>query len=122
MTYKVFSGSILLMPTVNVFLASQEHQQLLLTYCDELKKLIAQELSCDERELQPNEVSVRVIRTGSRKGMLADVEFDITAANYPERVARQDNICSLVSVWFREITGIEAKAWLALSELGHSMT
>lgn len=110
------------MPTVNVFLASEEHEQLLLTYCDELKQLIAQELSCDERGLQSNEVSVRVVRVASRKGMLADVEIDIAAAHYPERVIRQDNICSLVSVWFRNVTGIEANTWLALSELGHSMT
>ena len=53
--------------------------------------------------------------------MLADVEFDITAAAYPERVTRQDAICSLVSAWFSNSAGIEAKAWLALSELGHSM-
>lgn len=110
------------MPTVNVFLTSREHQQLLATHCDGLKKLLAQELPCDERELQPNEVSVRVIRTASREGMLADVELDINAAAYPERVARQDNICSLVSVWFRNIAGIEVKTWLALSELGHSLT
>lgn len=110
------------MPSVNVFLTSKEHQQLLLTHCDGLKELLARELSCDERELQPNEISVRVIRTVSRKGMLADVELDITAAAYHERVTRQDNICSLVSAWFRNIAGIEVKTWLALSELGHSMT
>ena len=122
MTYEVSFGRILLMPTVNVFLASQEHQELLMTHCDGLKELLARELSCDERELQPNEISVRVIRTVSRKGMLADVELDITAAAYHERVTRQDNICSLVSAWFRNIAGIEVKTWLALSELGHSMT
>ena len=109
------------MPTVNVFLASKEHQQLLLTHCDRLKQLIARELSCDERELQPNEVSIRVIHSASREGMLADVELDITAAAYPERVTRQDDICSRVSAWFSNSAGIEAKAWLALSELGHSM-
>lgn len=55
--------------------------------------------------------------------MLASVEVDIAAAGFPERVERQDEICLNTRQFVLDnVDGLhDAKVWLALSELGHSV-
>jgi hypothetical protein len=109
------------MPTVNTYFRKDELLPQLEGLTPELKLHVAEELTCKEITLDSSEVSVRLIKSiGS--GMLADVEMDIAAAPYQERVDRQDEICLNIRRFVLDhIDGLEdAKVWLALSELGHS--
>ena len=54
--------------------------------------------------------------------MMADVELDITAANFRDRVDNQDQICLDIQAYVKQqIIGIsKVNVWLNLHELGHS--
>lgn len=109
------------MPTVNTYFRKGFHGPQLEDMTPELKDLVAKELTCGDRTLNSGEVSVRLLRSiGS--GMLADVEMDITAAPYKERVERQDEICLTVRQFVLDhVDGLkDAQVWLNLHELGHS--
>ena len=86
-----------------------------------LKEYVAEQLSCGDRKLTSGEVSVRIIRVEG-KGMIADVELEITAHAYEERIEKQDEICrNIRSYVLKEIPSFEdVQVWLKLSELGHS--
>jgi hypothetical protein len=55
--------------------------------------------------------------------MMAPLECDISVYHFPERVARQDEICMKVRDFLlNSISGVsDVKVRLHLSELGHSM-
>ena len=87
-----------------------------------LKEVVADQLTCGDRALQPNEITVRkILSLGA--GLMADVELDIAAAAYKERVDKQDEICRFIRKFvFENIDGIkDVQVWLPLSELGHSI-
>src|SRR5437899_61365 len=109
------------MPIVNAFFRKDSHIAELEAMTPDLKDFVAEQLTCGERILNSGEVSVRVLRSLG-KGMLADIEMDITAAPYPERVERQDEICLEVRQFVLDhVEGLEdAQVWLSLNELGHS--
>lgn len=109
------------MPTINVYFENEGLVPDLSGMEDGLKEFAAEELTCEDIDLQPKEVSVRLIRSLG-KGMMADVELDIYAAAFPERVQRQDEICANVRSFVLGNTKKvdEAQVWLILSELGHS--
>ena len=54
--------------------------------------------------------------------MIADVELDITAAPFQERVDRQDEISLDVQAFTKDLVpdADDVKVWLKLHELGHS--
>lgn len=109
------------MPTINIFYRNERHVTQLKEMTPPLKDYIAEQLTCKEITLNSGEVSVRLLQALVR-GMLANVELDITAAPYAERVERQDEICLNVRQFVLDhITGLEdAQVWLNLHELGHS--
>lgn len=109
------------MPTVNVFYHNQTIEGRLESFIDPLKESVAWDLGRGERKLKPDEVSVRLIKSLA-KGMLADVEIDITAAPYRDRVEEQDFICQRVRNLALEhlLEADNVLVWLNLHELGHS--
>ena len=109
------------MPTVNMFYGKESHGSLIVEAINPLKEFIAKELSCSDITLGPDEVSIRVLRSLGH-GMLGDVEMDMTAAPFKERIDRQDEICLNVrSFALEQLPDIsEVKVWLNLHELGHS--
>jgi hypothetical protein len=109
------------MPTINLFYQNQEHEPQLEAMTDPLKEYVAEQLTCEDITLGSDEVSVRLLRSLG-KGMLADVEMDITAAPYAERVEKQDEICLNVRKFtMDQIPDVaDVKVWLNLHELGHS--
>ena len=84
-----------------------------------LKAYVAEQLTCGDIALTPDEVSVRFVEVQGGS-MLGDVEAEIVAHAFPERVARQDEICRNIMRYLEE-RGLERpKVWLMLGELGHS--
>lgn len=114
------------MPTVNLYFSQDSHAvksfwKLKKTLIPELKSLVAGELSCSDRKLDPGEISVRWL-SGHGDGMIAQLEVDITAHAYPERVQRSDDVCLAVRKFLLgKVPGLtDTRVWLSLTELGHS--
>jgi len=109
------------MPTVNVFYKNKEQLEKLESIISGLKKYISEKLTCGDISLTPEEISVRFITTAER-GMIGQVEVEITAAAFSERVKKQDEICLEVANYIKKKIPVvgEVKVWLILSELGHS--
>jgi hypothetical protein len=109
------------MPTINVYYQKPEYESQLEAATDPLKEYVAEQLTCEDITLGPDEVSVRLLRSIG-KGMLANIEMDITAAPYAERLNRQDEICLNVRKFAMDQMPdvADVKVWLNLHELGHS--
>jgi hypothetical protein len=108
------------MPTVNVY-----HKRKDFTMLDavvpKLKVFLADKLTCDDIKLRADEVSVRLITVHGR-GMLGNVELDITAHGFPERVQKQDKVCYDTKAWVENETSItDVRVWLRLCQLGHDI-
>jgi hypothetical protein len=109
------------MPAVNLFFNDEKYVEQLEKITPALKQFVADQLTCKDISLGPGEVSVRLL-PALGKGMLAHVELDIFAAPYQERIEKQDEICLNVRQFILDhLDGLkDAKAWIILSELGHS--
>lgn len=109
------------MPVLNLFINDEKYVEQLEKTTPALKQFVADQLTCKDISLGPGEVTVRLLRSAG-SGMLAKVELDIYAAPYQERIDKQDEICLNVRQFVLDhVEGLEdAKAWLILSELGHS--
>jgi len=109
------------MPTVNVFYRESSEIEALEKLIPKLKEYLADKLTCGDIKLTPEEISIRLIRINGGE-MIGDVELEITAHAFPERVKKQDEICLKVADYLKEklpsLGGV--KVWLKLSELGHS--
>ena|SRR6185437_15669976 len=110
------------MPTVNTYFEDEGLVPKLDAITPDLKIVVADQLTCGDRALQPYEVTVRKILSLGR-GMMADVEMDIYAAAYKDRVDRQDEICRFIRGFVLDkLEAInDVQVWLPLSELGHSI-
>jgi len=108
------------MPTVNIFYQSGVQIDQLNDLLPELKTYIAQELSCGDIALTPDEVSVRFMAvTGG--SMIAPIELEITAHAFGERIEKQDEICLRIRDFIKpHLDGQEVRVWLLLPQLGHS--
>lgn len=108
------------MPTANIYFAKKGNIEVFQALVPELKAYLAKELTCGDIELSANEISVRFIQDVGL-GMIGDIEVQISAHVFSERVGKQDQICLDVMKYLQEKTGLEnIKVWLQLSELGHS--
>ncbi len=108
------------MPSINIY-TSRERVKLLEDIFSGLKEFTAQELSCGDRELRSDEISLRAI-VPEAASQIADTELEIKAFSYPERVQRQDEICRLIDDYVQRNCPESGSTyvWLQLSELGHS--
>ena len=108
------------MPTINAFYSNSNHNTQLSAITNDFKIFAAKELSCDEITLRPDEISVRIIKADGA-GMLAELELEITAHAYPERVKRQDEICLNIRKYLIDkLDTADIRVWLLLPQLGHS--
>ncbi len=109
------------MPTVNLFYRNHDHEPQITQAMSPLKIYIAEQLTCTDISLTPEEVSIRALHSLGN-GMIADIEMDMTAAPFAERVEQQDEICLNVQAFAKEKipAADEVKVWLNLHELGHS--
>ena len=109
------------MPTVNIYYTNKKSMRKLSTLAAKLKPFVAKELTCGNISLKPNEVSVRLIPSEGR-AMIGDVEIDVTAHAFAERVSKQDKICLNIQKFVKENAPSlgSVYVWLQLCELGHS--
>ena len=109
------------MPVVNTYYREPRFFADLSAASPALQTYVAEQLTCGDRILQPHEVSIRLLEALG-KSMLANVEMDIFAASYQDRVDNQDQICRNVKQFVLEhVSGLEdTNVWLMLGELGHS--
>ena len=106
------------MPPINVYYQKEENFHTINSHIPKLKEYFAEALSCGDIALKPEEISIRLI---SAKGnMIGEIEAEITAYAFPERVKKQDEICCDAEKYLKELTSLDAKVWLKLSELGYS--
>lgn len=110
------------MPAVELYYRKRDHEPQIEDAIDPLKVYIAEKLTCGDITLAPEEVSIRGIYVALGKGMIADIEMDITAAPFNERVDRQDEISLDVQSAAKNLIpdADDVKVWLKLHELGHS--
>ncbi|MFA5175805.1 MAG: hypothetical protein WC413_00910 [Candidatus Nanoarchaeia archaeon] len=110
------------MPSVTVNVSSEKELNVIKRILPNLREMIAKELSCKDRTLRKDEVSIRVFMPLTQLP-IADVEVTIVAYSYPERVKKQDDICLAVKKFISSQNSIfkSVFVWLQLSELGHSI-
>ena len=86
-----------------------------------LREFAAQQLSCRERKLASDELSLRIF-VPEASLTIADTELEIMAYSYPERVKRQDEISFAITDYVNRNCPEAGSVyvWLQLSELGHS--
>lgn len=86
----------------------------------DLKEFVAKELTCGDITLKSDEVSVRLIKVEG-KGMIGEVEAEVKAFAFDERVKNQDEFCLNLMRFIQDKTDISnIRTWIILSELGHS--
>lgn len=108
------------MPTVNVYYSTEDQSAALGELTAELKAFAAEVLTCNDIQLNTDEITVRLIQViGS--GMLADIELEITAHAFNERIEKQDKICLNIRKFLKQKLDVkEVRVWLLLPQLGHS--
>ena len=111
------------MPSANLYFASQAAaDRVEPRTVESLRCFLAQLLTCDDIELRPEEISVRVVVVSESSQMIADVEVEIHAHEFAARVERQDDLACEVARFLEDRNIAEhVVAWLILSELGHSI-
>jgi len=108
------------MPIINVYLKDDSLGEDFQKIIPDLKKYTAEKLTCDDLALTPSEISVRFLSV-VRGEMIGEVELEISAHAFSERVEKQDTICLEIMNYLQKETGFQnIKVWLKLSELGHS--
>ena len=107
------------MPTVNIF--HQNNKDELICLIKDLKLFLADKLTCGDIKLSEKEISVRLINIEG-DAMIGNIELEIKAHAFKERIQKQDEICREVRTFIMgryESLG-DVRVWLVLSELGHS--
>ncbi|HLD57498.1 MAG TPA: hypothetical protein VJA47_04275 [archaeon] len=110
------------MPTVNIYTRNRSTIDQLNKILLKLKEFIAKELSCGDRKLASDEISIRILVPES-SSQIADTELEIKVHSYKERVQRQDDICLSIKEYVQKVypKAGSVYVWLQLSELGHSL-
>lgn len=97
------------------------HKDMVISHLDDLKELVAKELTCGDIQLKTDEITIRLVETPA-KGMIADIELEIFAHAFKERIEKQDEICMTIrNHILKNVPELkDVRVWLVLSELGHS--
>lgn len=118
---KLTKNRLKFMPTVNLYFLEQTKTEDLQSFIPNLKAYLAEKLTCGDIKLTADEISIRFVRVSGGE-MIAEVEVEITAHAFPDRVKKQDEICLDIMNYIKEnVPSIrDVKVWLILVELGHS--
>lgn len=109
------------MPIVNTYFSSDKQKDMVLGHIQDLKELIAKQLTRNDIQLKIKEITVRLLWAPS-EGMIADIELEIFAHAFDEREEKQDDICIFIrNHIMKNVPELnDVRVWLILSELGHS--
>ena len=108
------------MPSVNIY-TNRERIKPLEKILEGLREVTAKELSCEDRTLESDEISLRVLAPDVSL-QKADTELEIKAYSFDARVKRQDKICRSIKDYVERTCPKAGSVyvWLQLSELCHS--
>ena len=108
------------MPTVNIY-TDNSRTKPLESILPELRKVVTRELSCGDKKLRDDEISLRIL-VPEASLRIANTELEIKAHSYAERVKRQDEICISLRKYMQKTCPQAGSVyvWLQLTELGHS--
>ena len=107
------------MPTMNIYAS----KQILLKFDEEkknnLKKFVAEQLTCREAQLNREDISMRLVEVFSPRDMKAALECNIVAQDFSARVEKRYEISQKISDFLLEgLEGIkDVKVWLELQRL-----
>ena|SRR3989344_5067481 len=109
------------MPPLDIYVNNRIRVAPLERILSGLRDLTAQQLSCTDRRLAPKEISLRIL-VPEASLQIADTELVIFAHHYPERIQRQDTICSSIKAYVQRVCpeAGSVEVWLQLLELGYS--
>ena len=110
------------MPMINAYYSREEALNLLMKLINPLKEEASSLLTCGDITLKPDEITIRLIKTDA-VGLIGDnLELEVFAHAFKERVDKQDEIClKLRDFVMNKVSSLgDVKVWLVLSELGHS--
>lgn len=112
----------IIMPLVTIYISKEEHKEFLSKILDEFNEFTAKALSCQNRELNLNEMSIRVCKSEICKP-ISNIEVVVMVYSYQERIDRQDEICRELKEFLLEKCNnkFSVSVWLQLSELGYSL-
>lgn len=108
------------MPIVNIYYSDELLANRAVDLSPKIKLFFAKILSCNDIDLNSNEITVRIIE--AKDQTIAPLEVEIFAHYFSERVDNQDKIClDLREFLLEQIPEAnDIRVWLILSELGHS--
>lgn len=91
------------MPIVNTYFSSDKQKDMVLGHIQDLKELIAKQLTRNDIQLKIKEITVRLLWAPS-EGIKADIELEIFAHAFDEREEKQDNIYIYTKSYYEECT------------------
>jgi len=108
------------MPLTTIY-TSKENVTKIKNILPKIREIIADELSCKERIIKPQEISIKILVPLEHLSM-KEIEIIINAHSYPDRIKKQDEICLRIKEFISlNIKNDSVFVWLQLGELGHSV-
>lgn len=106
------------MPIVNIYSPTEIIEQLR-GDVDRLRNLTAAVLNVEEWPIDYTHISLRLIVVSGI--LIGDVEVEIIAHSFDDRVNRKDEICSSVRSELEDMWRLEVRVWLHLVEMGYGI-
>ena len=111
------------MPTANFYVRNTHVRRFGDEAQRQFREFAAKRLTCGDIALRPEEISIRLIRVDESSLMMGELELDMHAHEFAERVERQDQLCQELAAFLQDELQLsdDVKVWLVLSQLGHSV-
>lgn len=84
-----------------------------------LRQAVASELSVAEWPIDEEHISLRFYQVEG--DLIGDLELEMFAHHYPDRVERKDEVCTNLRFKFEARWKLNVRVWLHLVEMGYGM-
>lgn len=84
---------------------------------EELRSMAANELSVEEWPIDETHISLRFNSVSG--ALIGEVELELIAHQFGDRVARKDEVCSRIRSHFEKRWKREVRVWMHLVEMGY---
>ncbi len=108
------------MPLVNIFCSDSSLHGQISGHLDKIQAVIANALSCAENTPSSDDIRIRGVHLDFNS-KIAQIEIDIFAYDFEERVRRQDEIAKEIEAEIIKIVGYpKVKVFPIFCKIGHS--